>query len=124
MGKMQVTKAAAEAKQDYFEGNDDERPLEYHGNTRYLIMSRDKCIGEYDSGVLPLFDESLLPLCLQSNGSFEDWLRTRAIDSRRTNARLLKKALRLEHTDDISTALHFNAATITDTYWLLPFGIP
>jgi hypothetical protein len=42
------------------------------------------------------------------------------IDSRRANARLLKKALRLKEKDDLSTALYVKAATITDNYWIKP----
>ena len=30
---------------------------------------------------------------------------------------MLKKALRLEEKDDLSTVLHFNAVTITDNFW-------
>lgn len=60
----------------------------------------------------------LLPLYLQRTGNVEEWLRMRAIDAHRTNSRLLKRALRLRHRDDVSTVLHFNGATITDTYWV------
>lgn len=84
----------------------------------YFIMSRDKCVAEYSGGTLQVKDRALLPLHLARTGDFEGWLETRAIDEHRANSRLLKKALRLENKDDVSTVLHFNAATITDTYWV------
>ena len=45
---------------------------------------------------------------------------TRAIDSHRTNSRILKKALRLKEKDDLLTVIHVNGATITDNYWIKP----
>ncbi len=83
-----------------------------------LIMSNDECIAEFSSGKLNIINAPLLPLHLNRTGDIEGWLSQRAIDEHRTNSRLLKKALRLENKDDINTALHFNAATITDTYWV------
>lgn len=83
-----------------------------------MIMSRDKCVARYDGGKLEILNRALLPLYLDRTGYVEGWLEQRAIDRHRTNSRLLKKALRLENKDDINTVLHFNAATITDTYWV------
>lgn len=88
----------------------------------YYIMSKDKRIADYTCGTLKILEPSLLPLYLRRTGHFEGWLETRAIDGHRANSRLLKKVLRLENKDDISTVLHFNAATITDTYWVKPSG--
>lgn len=59
-----------------------------------------------------------LPLYFEKHTDLNEWLRKRAIDSHRTNSRLLKKALRLAEKDDVSTVLKFNAATIADTYWV------
>ncbi len=42
-------------------------------------------------------------------------------DSHRANSRLLKKALRLQEKDDISTVIYVNGATITDNYWIKSF---
>ena len=42
------------------------------------------------------------------------------MDGHRANSRLLKRALRLERKDDLTTVLAVNAATITDNYWVKP----
>lgn len=83
-----------------------------------MIMSKDKCVARYTEGKLEILNKTILPLYLNRTEHVEGWLEQRAIDRHRTNSRLLKKALRLENKDDISTVLHFNAATITDTYWV------
>ncbi|MDR1563401.1 MAG: hypothetical protein LBS74_00390 [Oscillospiraceae bacterium] len=67
----------------------------------------------------PILPERL-PLFLKRTGDVKAWLEGRAIDSHRTNSRLLKKALRLAHRDDLSTVLAVNAAIITDAYWVKP----
>ncbi len=85
-----------------------------------LLMSKDMVIATIKNGNLIPTKEHLLPIYLQKTRSLENWLKQRAIDMHRTNSRLLKKALRLTETDDIHTVLFFNAATITDTYWIKP----
>ena len=87
------------------------------------LMSGDIVVAGYIRArhVEPVCPE-LLPLCFQRGGDVADWLAHRAIDAHRTHSRLLKKVLRLKERDDISTALHFNAATITDNYWIRPEG--
>lgn len=69
-------------------------------NEDIMILNKDKC-----------------PLFFLYDSSVRKWLEERAIDSHRTNSRLLKKALRLEEKDDINTVLKFNAVTITDAFW-------
>jgi hypothetical protein len=81
------------------------------------LMSRDIVIAEIENGNLKVINEELLPLYLRRNENMEGWLENRAIDRHRTNARLLKKVLRLSDYDDVSVALKVHAATITDTYW-------
>ena len=72
------------------------------------LMSGNTLVGTIRQNyVIPVCKE-LLPLHFTNSGDINDWLRHRAIDRHRTNARLLKKVLRLKHKDDISTALHFN----------------
>jgi hypothetical protein len=68
-------------------------------------------------GLLTETDPALLPLFLKRTGDVEGWLIGRAIDSHRTNSRLLKKALRLSAANDAELVLRVNAATVTDTYW-------
>ena len=86
------------------------------------LMSGDTPIARIKSGVIAESNEALLPLYLKRTKDVEGWLASRAIDTHRTNSRLLKKALRLRATDDVSTALAVNAATVTDRYWFKPEG--
>ena len=91
-------------------------------NITGTLMSEDRVIATVKNGVVTEADERLLPLYLKRTGNIEGWLASRAIDSHRTNSRLLKRALRLRTTDDIATALAVNAATVTDRYWFKPEG--
>ena len=85
-----------------------------------LLFSKETLIAKFIEGKLePLLLERL-PLFLLRTGNMEAWLALRAIDRHRTNSRLLKKALRLKDTDDVSTVLFVNAATITDNFWVKP----
>ena len=59
------------------------------------IMSRDKVIATVRDGLIAESDAALLPLFLMRTGDVAGWLADRAVDSHRTNSRLLKKALRL-----------------------------
>lgn len=59
------------------------------------------------------YDEALIPLYLKRTKYIEGWLASRAIDTHRTNSRLLKRALRLHTADNAQTALAVNAATVT-----------
>lgn len=86
------------------------------------LMSGDIVAGHIRAHHVEPVCPELLPLCFQRGGDVADWLVHRAIDAHRTHSRLLKKVLRLKERDDISTALHFNAATITDNYWIRPKG--
>ncbi|MDD3350191.1 MAG: hypothetical protein PHC40_04960 [Eubacteriales bacterium] len=85
-----------------------------------LLMCGDQAIAEIRDGeVFPVpGKENLLPMYFQAHTFVEPWLASRAIDRHRINSRLLKKALRLEERDDVSTVLYVNAATITDNYWI------
>ena len=86
------------------------------------LMSGNQIVGHIQSRhVIPVCKE-LLPLCFTHGGDAAEWLEHRAIDDHRTHSRLLKKVLRLKERDNVSTALHFNAVTITDNYWVRPTG--
>ena len=82
------------------------------------LMSEDKVIATVKNGEITDCNETLLPLYLKRTKNLEGWLASRAIDTHRTNSRLLKKALRLHTADDAQIALAVNAATVTDRYWL------
>lgn len=86
------------------------------------LMSKDCIIATIKNGVITEADQKLLPLYLARTKNLEGWLAARAIDSHRTNSRLLKKALRLRSADDVDTVLSVNAATVTDCYWFRPEG--
>ena len=82
------------------------------------IMSGDTVAASIrDNIVLPLLPEHC-PLCFQCGGDIVSWLKARAIDRKRPNARILKRILRLGDTSDLNTALHVHGATITDNYWV------
>lgn len=85
-----------------------------------LLLHKDTLIAKVIDGRLEPILSGRLPLFLQRTGDVEAWLKSRAIDSSRTNSRLLKKALRLRATDDLSTVLFVNGATITDSFWVKP----
>ena len=88
----------------------------------YEIFSADELVATWKNNKLTVVNDNLLPLYLKKVQNADMWLETRAIDSHRANSRLLKKALRLTDKDDVSTVAHVNAATITDNYWIRPFG--
>ena len=88
----------------------------------FEILSRDTVVAVWKDNELKVLNNDLLPLYLKRVNDAKSWLETRAIDSHRANSRLLKKALRLAEKDDVSTVLHVNAATITDTYWVRAIG--
>lgn len=89
---------------------------------RATLMSKDIPLANIHGRRIEPLQEHLLPLQLQRMGDIETWLSMRAIDEHRVNSRLLKKVLRLEEKDNVSTALKFNGATITDTYWVRPWN--
>ena len=91
-------------------------------NITGTIMVEDRAIASVKNGEITDCDEALVPLYLKRTGDVEGWLASRAIDARRTNSRLLKRALRLRTKDDAQTALAVNAATVTDRYWFRPEG--
>ncbi len=91
-------------------------------NRNYEILSGDTLVAVWKNNMLTVLNETLLPLYLRKIQNANMWLETRAIDSHRANSRLLKKALRLNEKDDISTVIHVNGATITDNYWIREIG--
>ena len=83
------------------------------------LMTKDIVVAEIKNGQIDIItNAALLPIYLERTKNLHHWLEKRAIDSHRTNSRLLKKVLRLTERDDVSTTLAVNAVTITDTYWL------
>lgn len=90
-----------------------------------LLMSKDTVLAVIHDGALTeILNETLLPLHfrLAKDASLCAWLSERAIDTRRTNSRLLRKKLGLSDLEPADLALSVNAAVITDTYWVKPQG--
>lgn len=82
------------------------------------LMLRDIVIGNIVDNEVEIINNKLSPLYFHKHRDIENWLKMRAIDSHRTHSRLLKKALGISPTDDLEAVLKFNAATITDDYWI------
>ncbi len=82
------------------------------------LMLKDTIVANIIDNYIEIVEKDLCPLYFTKNKDIESWLRMRAIDSHRTHSRLIKKALRIKRTDDIGAVLKFNAATITDCYWI------
>lgn len=91
-------------------------------NITGALMLEDLKIAKIENGRIVDSNHALLPLYLKRKDDIEGWLASRAIDTHRTNSRLLKRALRLHQTNDVQTSLAVNAATITDRYWFRPEG--
>ena len=88
----------------------------------YEIFSGEILVAVWNDNELTVVNADLIPMYLKYNQDADRWLASRAIDHRRPNSRLLKKALRLVEKDDISTVIHVNGATITDNYWIREVG--
>ena len=87
-----------------------------------VVLSQDTVVARYIKNQLEIVCPNLIPLYLKRTRNLEKWLAERAIDSHRTNSRLLKRMLRLQEKDDVNTVLAVHAATITDTYWVKPLN--
>ena len=85
-------------------------------------MSKDIAVAKWQDNNLEIINEKLLPLYFRYSHNVFKWIKSRAIDSKRPNSRLLKKALRMTAKDDISVVLSVKAATITDNYWIKPIN--
>ena len=88
----------------------------------YEIFSGEILVAVWNDNVLTVVNADLIPMYLKYNQDADRWLASRAIDHRRPNSRLLKKALRLVEKDDISSVIHVNGAKITDNYWIREVG--
>ena len=91
-------------------------------NRNYEIFSGEILVAVWNDNVLTVVNADLIPMYLKYNQDADRWLASRAIDHRRPNSRLLKKALRLVEKDDISSVIHVNGAKITDNYWIRELG--
>lgn len=81
------------------------------------VMSGNKEVAKVVNNEIEDIDIPLSPLYLSRTQNFEGWLKTRCIDTHRTNSRLLRKVLRLTTAEEEEIVLSVNSATITDNYW-------
>ncbi|WP_337575272.1 hypothetical protein [Fournierella sp.] len=87
------------------------------------LMSRDLPVAQFSQGKCNPLREELLPFHFANHGTLEEWLQRRAMDCHsRTNARLLRRALRIEDNGAEWLSFRVEGATITDTYWLKAEG--
>lgn len=86
------------------------------------IMSADTKVATYENGNLIYINEKLCPLIIKRTNSVSNFLKGRAIDSNRTNSRLLKKVLNIHTNNDEQISLYAYGAVITDNYWFKPKG--
>ena len=86
------------------------------------LMSGDIEVARFERGEMTFCNENMAPLMLVRTKSVSTFLASRAIDSSRTNSRLLKKALDIHGEPDEVVSLYAHGATITDNYWFKPKG--
>lgn len=86
------------------------------------IMSRDVVVGTYHDGIYTTVDSQREPLWLRRTRDVEQWIRERAIDTTRSNSRLLLRILRFTNREKLEVSLKMNAAKITDSYWVREEG--
>lgn len=84
------------------------------------VMLGDIPVAKFENGLLIDIDEKRAPLSIVSTKDINLFLKLRVIDSSRTNARLLKKALGIKEADDRFVSLSAYAASISDNYWFKP----
>ncbi len=86
------------------------------------IMMEDKEVARFINGVCMYKDEQLCPLFIKRTSNVSEYLRSRAMDRNRTNARLLRKVLNISEKDDAIISLYAYGASITDNYWFKASG--
>ena len=84
------------------------------------VMSGNTVTAEFNKGVLVSSTNKLCPLVIKRTKSITEFLKSRSIDSGRTNSRLLRKVLNINVKDDTLVSLCSYAASISDNYWFKP----
>lgn len=86
-----------------------------------FLMYKDEVVAEIrKTELVKVFKKDLLPIIMlnESPGSFEVWLRTRVIDTRRTNSRQVRRRLSVKTEVPKEIVIKARAVSITDSYWL------
>ena len=86
------------------------------------LMMEDIKVATFDNGILTYINETLCPLYVRRTHNLTGFLKSRAMDQTRTNARLLKKALGIRESEEEKVVLYAYGACITDNYWFKPKG--
>ena len=84
------------------------------------LMEEDTCVATFENGILLSLDEKRAPFWIVRTKDLASWLESRAIDPTRPNSRLLKRALDLPSSSDLTAVLAVNGVTLTDHYWFKP----
>ena len=86
---------------------------------KMYIMSGDTEVAVIENGNTRIINEDLAPIYLKRTHNYVKWIEDRAIDPTRPNSRALKKLHGLSMlSSDYDTAMLYNAATITDNFWV------
>ena len=87
---------------------------------RYNLMHKDKIVAKVENNrVTEVLDHSLCPNCICFDADLEVWLKSRSIDTHRSNSRRLYKFLRMKNDADIEEIIHIgHGITITDNWWI------
>lgn len=86
---------------------------------KLYVMAGDTEVAVVDNNDLIILDDKLAPLFLKRTKDFSKWVSDRAIDPSRPNSRVLKRLHGVSMlSSDYETAMLYNAATITDNYWV------
>lgn len=99
------------------------RNLFLSNNARNLtgyVMNENMPVAEYENGNLVMIDDEHAPLIIKRTHSLNAFLRTRVIDTSRTNTRLLKKVMNIKEDEEEMISLCSYAASISDSYWFKP----
>lgn len=84
------------------------------------LMEEDTFVARFEKGKLLWMDEKKVPLWILRTKDLTSFLESRAIDPTRPNSRLLKKALQLPSSSDLTSVLSVNGVSLTDHYWFKP----
>lgn len=86
------------------------------------LMSANNEIARFENGEMTFCNKHRAPLMLLRTGSISAFLASRAIDSSRTNSRLLKKVMDIHGEPDEIVSLYAHGSTVTDNYWFKAKG--
>lgn len=86
----------------------------------YLMYKDIKVAEIKNTELAETFHKELLPIIMlnESPGSFELWLKTRVIDTKRKNSRQIRRRLSVRSEVPKEIVIKARAVSITDSYWL------